>query len=49
LTGKTVWANTVIGDRAANASPVLVEDKGIRQIITMSFVAVIGVHADTGC
>jgi len=47
-TGEQVWANTDIKQRPSNASPVLVEDKGIRQIITMTSFAVIGVDADTG-
>lgn len=41
-TGKLVWVNTDIGDPPANCSPILIEDHGIRQIITMTTVAVLG-------
>ena len=47
-TGKTIWANKTIDDAAGYCSPILVEDKGVRQIITMSEKAVIGVEAETG-
>ena len=47
-TGKVVWANTYVGDQAANASPIVVEHRGIRQIITMTARSVIGVEASSG-
>ncbi|MDK1032647.1 MAG: PQQ-binding-like beta-propeller repeat protein, partial [Planctomycetia bacterium] len=47
-TGKTVWANTSIGEAAAFCSPILVETGGVRQIVTMTRKAVIGVDAKTG-
>ena len=47
-TGKTVWANTDIGSIASYCSPILVEDNGLRQFITMSEDGLVGVNADTG-
>ena len=47
-TGKTVWANKEIKDPPAYSSPILIEAHGIRQIITMTGLGVIGVNADTG-
>ena len=47
-TGKTVWANTEIGDGASYCSPALVEDRGVRQVITMSAQSVLGIDADSG-
>ena len=47
-TGDVVWANTDIGDQASYCSAILVEFGGVRQIITMSAKAVIGVNADSG-
>lgn len=47
-TGKTVWTCTGIDDKPAYASPILVEYGGLRQIVTMTATAVVGVAADTG-
>jgi len=47
-TGKTVWANTTIGVTAAYSSTILAEDRGVRQIITLTSVAVLSVDAGTG-
>jgi len=47
-TGQVVWANQDSGDPAAYCSPVLVEFGGVRQIVTMTAEAVIGVEAGTG-
>jgi len=47
-TGSTVWVNTEISEGAGFASPILVEDHGIRQIITLSEEAIVGVDASTG-
>jgi outer membrane protein assembly factor BamB len=47
-TGSLAWANTEVTDGAAFASPILAEDSGIRQIITLTEEAVIGVDASTG-
>ncbi len=46
--GKTVWANLDIGEKPGYSSPILVEDQGLRQIITMTSMGVIGVNADSG-
>jgi len=47
-TGKVVWANKTIGRRAAYGSAVLVADGGVRQLITLTATAAIGVDAETG-
>lgn len=46
--GKTVWANQNVGEEPGYNSPILVEDQGLRQIITMTDLGVIGVNADSG-
>jgi len=47
-TGKTVWTARGTGDKPGYASPVLIDYKGLRQIVTMMSASVVGVHADTG-
>jgi outer membrane protein assembly factor BamB len=47
-TGKVIWANTDIGDRASNSSAIFVENGGVRQVVTMSTLLALGVDADTG-
>ena len=47
-TGKTVWTARGTGDKPGYASPVLIEYKGLRQIVTMMSASVVGVHAETG-
>ncbi len=48
-TGKTIWTNTTIQDTvAAYTSPLLVEDRGIRQLITMTPTSVVSVNPETG-
>ena len=47
-TGKTVWVNAELDAPASYCSPILVEDNGLRQIITANTYGVIGVNADTG-
>jgi outer membrane protein assembly factor BamB len=47
-TGKTVWKNTEIEDSAAYCSPVLVTDRGVSQLITMTQKSVVGVDVETG-
>ncbi len=48
-TGKTVWKSaSAEGDLASYSSPVMVEYKGLRIILTMTGKALIGVNADTG-
>jgi len=47
-TGKTVWAAKGTGDKAGYASPILVEDRGLRMILAMNAKALIGVNADNG-
>jgi len=46
-TGKVVW-KCKTGDQAGYASPVLVEYKGLRMILTLTLKAMIGVEAKTG-
>ena len=47
-TGKTVWQCRGTGDRPGYASPILVEHKGLRQIITVMSESVVGVRASDG-
>lgn len=47
-TGKTVWLCQGTGDKPGYASPVLIDYKGLRQIVTMMSASVVGVHANTG-
>ena len=46
-TGEVIW-RCKTGDRAGYASPVLVEYKGLRMILTLTLKAMIGVEAETG-
>jgi outer membrane protein assembly factor BamB len=47
-TGAVIWSNKDIGDNPAFASPIIFTDQGIRQVVTMTEEAIIGVAADTG-
>lgn len=47
-TGAVVWKAPSTGEPAGYASPILVEQQGLRIIVTMTSRAVIGVNADTG-
>lgn len=47
-TGKARWVCKGTGDKAGYASPILVDHGGLRQVVTMTADAAIGVHADTG-
>jgi outer membrane protein assembly factor BamB len=47
-TGETVWICTGVGEKPAYVSPILVNYKGLRQIITVMYASAIGVAADTG-
>jgi len=47
-TGKTLWANTELDDRAAYCSPNLVTYQGVRQLITMTNETVIGIDVASG-
>jgi len=47
-TGETVWTCTGIGDKPGYVSPILVDYKGLRQIVTVTYASAIGVAADTG-
>jgi len=47
-TGETRWTCTGVGDQHSHASPILVEQGGLRQIVTMTASAAVGVAADTG-
>ena len=46
--GKTVWVCKELDAQPGFASPILVDYKGLRQIVTMMAKSIIGVHADTG-
>lgn len=47
-TGETVWANTNIQEGVGFGSAILVEGKGLRQIVTMTEEGIIGVEASAG-
>jgi outer membrane protein assembly factor BamB len=47
-TGRTLWANEELTDPPTYCSPVLVEDRGVRQLISMSALAVFAVRPETG-
>lgn len=47
-TGETVWKCVGVGDKPGYVSPIIVDYKGLRQIVTMMSASVIGVNADTG-
>lgn len=47
-TGRTLWANREITDRAAYSSPILAEHGGVRQFITLARSTVLGVDVATG-
>jgi len=47
-TGKTVWTCKGADGQPGYASPIVVEQGGLRQIITMNSQAAIGIHAKTG-
>jgi len=47
-TGETVWICTGVGDKPAYVAPIVVDYKGLRQIITVMYASAIGVAADTG-
>lgn len=47
-TGRTLWANTEISDRAAYSSPIVAEHGGVRQFIALARSTVLGVDVKTG-
>ena len=47
-TGKTIWANTEIADRAGYSSPVVVTHNGFRQFITLARETILAVDIKTG-
>ncbi|MEA3367109.1 MAG: PQQ-binding-like beta-propeller repeat protein [Planctomycetota bacterium] len=47
-TGKVVWECKGAGDRPGYASPILVEYKGLRQIVTVMSESIVGVRASDG-
>ena len=47
-TGKTVWVCKELDDKPGYVSPLLVDCKGVRQIVTMMARSVVGVRAETG-
>ena len=48
MTGKMVWKTKETGDTHGYATPVLIEQDGLRIILTMTGQALIGVNADGG-
>ena len=47
-TGKTVWTTKSTGELANYATPVLIEYRGLRIVLTMNQKGLIGVNADNG-
>jgi outer membrane protein assembly factor BamB len=47
-TGETRWTCTGVGAQHSHASVMIVEEQGLRQIVTMTASSVIGVATDTG-
>jgi len=47
-TGKVVWECRGAGDRPGYASPILIEHKGLRQVVTVMSQSVVGVRASDG-
>jgi len=47
-TGKTIWVCKGAGDKPGYASPIVVDYQGLRQYVTLTSRAAIGVHAKTG-
>jgi outer membrane protein assembly factor BamB len=47
-TGRTIWANAEITDRAAYSSPILATHGAVRQFITLARSTVLGVDLQTG-
>jgi len=47
-TGKTIWANTKITDRAAYSSPIIVTHQGRREFIALAHESVLSVDTRTG-
>ncbi len=47
-TGKVIWKCTGAGDRPGYASPILVEHKGLKQIVTAMSESIVGVRASDG-
>ena len=47
-TGKTIWECRGAGDRPGYASPILVEHKGLRLIVTAMSESIVGVRASDG-
>ena len=48
LSGETSWVCTNLAEQAGNTTGIIVEDKGVRQFITMTGQHVIGVDAASG-
>jgi len=46
--GKTVWTSRSIGDKPGYASPLVIEYKGLRQIVTAMSESIVSVAADSG-
>jgi len=48
ITGEVVWKCTGAGDRPGYASPILVDYRGLKQIVTVMSASVVGVRAADG-
>ena len=47
-TGQVVWTSTGAGDKPGYASPILVEHRGLKQIVTAMSESIVGVRAEDG-
>ncbi|MBN1418682.1 MAG: PQQ-binding-like beta-propeller repeat protein [Planctomycetes bacterium] len=47
-TGKTVWICDETDDKPGYCSPIVVDHRGLRQIVTMLARSIVGIHAQTG-
>lgn len=47
-TGKTLWVNQGIDERAAYCSPVLTTYQGVRQLVTLAQRSAVGIDVETG-
>jgi outer membrane protein assembly factor BamB len=47
-TGETIWTSKGIGDKPAYVSPIIVNYKGLKQLITLMSASAISINAETG-
>jgi len=48
LTGKTIWKCTGIGDQPGYTAPIIVDYAGLRQYITLTSAAAVGISTESG-